>query len=107
MIETMVTAVAHNIRALLDGREPTYKPTLDAVCLADLGDRGAAFVASPQIPPRNVNWFVNGWWVHWAKVAFEKYFIRKMKIGSTEPIYEKYMMRLMGVRKLKVGKEGS
>ena len=107
MIETMVTAVAHNIRALLDGREPSYKPTLDAVCLADLGDRGAAFVASPQIPPRNVNWFVNGWWVHWAKVAFEKYFIRKMKIGSTEPIYEKYMMRLMGVRKLKVGKEGS
>ncbi len=104
MIETMVTAVAHNIRALLDGREPTYKPTLDAVCLADLGDRGAAFVASPQIPPRNVNWFVNGWWVHWAKVAFEKYFIRKMKIGSTEPIYEKYMMRLMGVRKLKAGK---
>ncbi len=105
MIETMVTAVAHNIRALLDGKDPSYKPTLDAVCLADLGDRGAAFVASPQIPPRNVNWFVNGWWVHWAKVAFEKYFIRKMKIGSTEPIYEKYMMRLMGVRKLKVGKE--
>ena len=105
MIETMVTAVAHNIRALLDGREPANKPTLDAVCLADLGDRGAAFFASPQIPPRNVNWFVHGWWVHWAKVAFEKYFIRKMKIGSTEPIYEKYMMRLMGVRKLKAGKE--
>ncbi len=107
MIETMVTAVAHNIRALLDGREPANKPTLDAVCLADLGDRGAAFVASPQIPPRNINWFVKGWWVHWAKVAFEKYFIRKMKIGSTEPVYEKYMMRLMGVRKLKAGKEGS
>lgn len=101
MIETMVTAVAHNIRAVLDGREPTDKPTWNAICLADLGDRGAAFVALPQIPPRNVNWFVHGRWVHLAKIAFEKYFMRKMKKGSTEPVYEKYVLRLMGISKLK------
>jgi len=101
MIESMVTAAAHNIRAVLDGKEPDTKPTLNALCLADFGDKGAAFVALPQIPPRNVTWFKEGRWVHWAKVAFEKYFIRKMKKGDTEPVYEKYVLKLLGINKLK------
>ncbi|MHB1187809.1 NAD(P)/FAD-dependent oxidoreductase [Thiobacillus sp.] len=101
MIESMVTATSHNIRAALDGREPTEKATWNAICLADFGDTGAAFVALPQIPPRNVNWFKEGKWVHLAKIAFEKYFMRKMKKGSTEPLYEKYVLGLMGLKKLK------
>lgn len=101
MIESMVTAAAHNIRAVLDGKEPDVKPTWNALCLADFGDTGAAFVALPQIPPRNVTWYKMGRWVHWAKVAFEKYFIRKMKQGSTEPVYEKYVLKFLGIRKLK------
>jgi len=101
MIESMVTATSHNIRAVLDGREPTEKATWNAICLADFGDTGAAFVALPQIPPRNVNWFKEGKWVHLAKIAFEKYFMRKMKKGSTEPLYEKYVLSLLGVKKLK------
>ncbi|HQR50871.1 MAG TPA: FAD/NAD(P)-binding oxidoreductase [Methylophilaceae bacterium] len=101
MIESMVTAAAHNIRAVLDGKEPDTKPTLNALCLADFGDKGAAFVALPQIPPRNVTWYKMGRWVHWAKVAFEKYFLLKMKRGSTEPVYEKYVLKLLGVNKLK------
>jgi sulfide:quinone oxidoreductase len=101
MIESMVTATAHNIRALLDGKEPTEKATWNAICLADFGDTGAAFVALPQIPPRNVNWFKQGKWVHLAKVAFEKYFMNKMKKGTTEPLYEKYVLGMMGIKKLK------
>lgn len=101
MIETMVTATAHNIRAELDGRQPTAKATWNAICLADFGDTGAAFVALPQIPPRNVNWFKEGAWVHLAKVAFEKYFIRKMKKGTTDPLYEKYVLSALGIKKLK------
>jgi len=101
MIESMVTATAHNIRGVLDGRQPTHNATWNAVCLADLGDTGIAFVALPQIPPRNVNWFSEGKWVHLAKVAFEKYFIRKMKKGTSEPIYEKYVMAAIGVTRLK------
>ncbi|MDO9063857.1 MAG: FAD/NAD(P)-binding oxidoreductase [Sulfuricella sp.] len=101
MIETMVTATAHNIRAILDGKEPDFKATWNAVCLADFGDTGAAFVALPQIPPRNVNWYKEGKWVHLAKIAFEKYFIRKMKKGTTEPIYEKYVLGVLGVKKKK------
>ena len=49
----------------------------------------------------NVACFVEGKWVHLAKVAFEKYFIRKMKKGTSEPAYEKYVMKAIGVEKLK------
>ena len=100
MIESMVTATAHNIRAELDGRQPTEKATWNAVCLADMGDTGIAFVALPQIPPRNVNWFSEGKWVHLAKVAFEKYFLYKMKNGTSEPIYEKYIFKMLGLERL-------
>jgi len=102
MIESMVSATAHNIRAELDGHEPDQKATWNAVCLADLGDTGIAFVALPQIPPRNVNWFSEGKWVHLAKVGFEKYFIRKMKKGTSEPFYEKFIMNSLGITKLKI-----
>ncbi|MCB1892901.1 MAG: NAD(P)/FAD-dependent oxidoreductase, partial [Rhodocyclaceae bacterium] len=60
-----------------------------------------AFVALPQIPPRNVNWFSEGKWVHLAKIAFEKYFMRKMKKGSSEPVFEKMVMGALGIMKLK------
>ncbi|MBW7852012.1 MAG: NAD(P)/FAD-dependent oxidoreductase [Rhodospirillales bacterium] len=101
MIESMVTATAHNVRALLDGKEPDAKPSLNAICLADFGDKGVAFVAMPQIPPRNVNWASEGKWVHVAKVAFEKYFLHKVRRGVSEPIYEKYVMKLLGIGKVK------
>lgn len=100
MIESMVTSIVHNITDELNGKEPSAKATWNAICLADMGDTGAAFVAIPQIPPRNVAWFKKGKWVHMAKVAFEKYFMRKMKTGTTEPLYEKYILKLLGINKL-------
>ncbi|WP_298291200.1 FAD/NAD(P)-binding oxidoreductase [Thiomonas sp.] len=100
MIESMVTAIVHNIEEELAGKQPTHRGTWQAICLADFGNTGAAFVAIPQIPPRNVNWFGEGKWVHLAKIAFEKYFIRKMKKGNSEPIYEKYVMKLIGLERL-------
>jgi sulfide:quinone oxidoreductase len=101
MIESMVTATAQNIAGLIAGREPTAVPTWNAVCLADFGDTGIAFVAQPQIPPRNVNWSSKGKWVHIAKVAFEKYFLHKMRSGRSEPFYENLAMRALGIEKLK------
>ena len=97
MIETMVTAIVHNIVDELAGKPVTAKGTWNAICLADMGDTGAAFVALPQIPPRNVNWFKKGKWVHLAKIAYEKYFLSKMKSGNSEPIYEKYILKLVGL----------
>lgn len=100
MIESMVTAAAQNIGALLKGQPPTAKPTLNAVCLADFGDGGVMFVAEPQIPPRNVNWSAQGKWVHYGKIAFEKYFLHKIRRGNSEPFYERWIMEGLGIRRL-------
>lgn len=101
MIETMVTTTAHNIRDAIDGNEVKAKATWNAFCLADFGDEGVAFVAAPQIPPRNVNWTSQGKWVHLAKVAFEKYFLRKVRKGIGEPFYERQIMKILGMVRLK------
>ena len=101
MIESMVTATAHNIRDLIAGKAPTHVPSWNAVCLADFGDNGVAFLAIPQIPPRNVNWSGQGYWVHMAKVGFEKYFLRKVRNGSSEPGYERFLLKTIGVERLK------
>ncbi|MGD9880234.1 MAG: NAD(P)/FAD-dependent oxidoreductase [Reyranella sp.] len=101
MIESMVTAVAENIAALVAGKQPTQHPSWNAVCLADFGNSGVAFVALPQIPPRNVNWSGQGYWVHAAKVGFEKYFLHKVRSGASEPGYERLIMKMLGIGKLK------
>ena len=101
MIESMVTATAHNIREELDGKEPSHNPTWNALCLADFGDKGVAFLAMPQIPPRNVQWASEGRWVHLAKIAYEKYFMRKVRKGISEPGYEKYTLKMMGIFRIK------
>ena len=100
MIESMVTSAVHNIADELAGKQPHTTGTWNTICLADFGDTGAAFVALPQLPPRNVAWFKKGKWVHMAKIAFEKYFIRKMKKGTSEPFYEKSILKMMGITRI-------
>ncbi len=101
MIESMVTATALNIGQLIRGAQATHEATWNAICLADFGDTGVAFVAMPQNPPRNVNWASSGRWVHVAKVAFEKYFLHKVRSGTTEPYYEKAVMKFLDIGKIK------
>ena len=103
MIESMVTATALNIGDLLKGAEPKAEATWNAVCLADFGDGGVAFIAQPEMPPRNVNWSAKGRWVHYAKVAFEKFFLRKIRLGDSEPFYERFVLEQLGIRKIKAG----
>lgn len=71
------------------------------MCLADFGDSGIAFVAQPQIPPRNVNWSSKGYWVHLAKAAYQIYFLRKVRKGQAEPFYERFIMKLFGIVRLR------
>lgn len=101
MIESMVTATAENIVAVMDGKAPHARASWNAVCLADFGDGGIAFVAQPQIPPRNVNWSAQGAWVHAAKVGFERYFLHKIRQGVSETFYENAALSLLGIKKLK------
>lgn len=101
MIESMSTAITANIDALLNGREANAVATWNAICLADFGDGGIAFVAQPQIPPRNVNWSSEGKWVHLAKIGFEKYFLHKIRRGHAETFYENFSLKVLGIDKLK------
>jgi sulfide:quinone oxidoreductase len=106
MIESMVTATARNIGLALRGEKPRFQGTWNAVCLADFGDSGIAFIAQPQIPPRNVNWSSSGKWVHAAKIGFEKYFLHKMRKGESEPFYESLALKMLGIEKLKAVQSG-
>lgn len=101
MIESMVSTIAANLRDDLAGKPALAEATWNAVCLADMGDTGAAFVALPQIPPRNVTWTKVGRWVHAAKLAFEKYYLHKLRSGRTEPFYERQIMKMLGIERLK------
>jgi sulfide:quinone oxidoreductase len=101
MIESMVSALCSNIAADIEGKPAEARATWNAICLADFGDTGAAFVALPQIPPRNVTWAKVGKWVHLAKIAFEKYFLRKVRTGNVAPVYETYVLKALGIEPLK------
>ena len=101
MIESMVTATAHNIQEELLGKAPSHRPTWSALCLADMGDTGVAFIAQPQIPPRNITWAGKGRWVHLGKILFEKYFMRKIRKGISEPFYERVILKVLGMVRLK------
>ena len=101
MIESMATATVENIVAAIEGKEPHAKATWNAICLGDMGHTGTAFVAMPQNPPRNTAWMRKGKMARLAKVGFEKYFIYKMKKGSSEPFVEKFFMRFLGIDKIK------
>lgn len=68
-----------------------------------MGNRGIAFVALPQILPRNVTWTKAGRWVHWAKVVFELNFMYKMRRGKSEPGYERALLRWFGISRLLPG----
>ena len=103
MIESMVVAIRENIAATIAGRPVAAKATWNAICLADFGDTGAAFVALPQIPPRNLTWAKKGKWVHLGKIAFEKYFLHKVRSGSVTPVYETYVLKALGIEQLKRG----
>jgi sulfide:quinone oxidoreductase len=100
MIESMVTATARNIGALVRGGKISHEASWNAVCLADFGNSGVMFVAEPQIPPRNLNWSAKGKWVHFAKIAFERYFLHKIRRGESEPFYERWVMEGLGIRRL-------
>ncbi|MNL90197.1 hypothetical protein D3C87_2210680 [compost metagenome] len=39
--------------------------------------------------------------MHAAKIGFEKYFLHKMRSGTSEPFYEKLALQVLGIDKLK------
>ena len=83
-IRSQVDTVARNILAAIKNEALTSALPQRAKWLSDLGETGAAHLAEPQIPLRNINLIKQGRWVHLAKVEFEQYFINKIKLMPGE-----------------------
>ncbi|MEM9448865.1 MAG: FAD-dependent oxidoreductase [Cyanobacteria bacterium P01_E01_bin.6] len=101
MTEAMATAAAHNMAVDLGAiQAPLQMPTLDALCFAEFGNTGIAYIAAPVIPDpvtgkRRSSYAVRGPWVVWAKAAFEEYFMLKMRYGIGMPWFEKLGLRTL------------
>ena len=108
MAEAMATAVAHNIAVELGAIQDSLKvPTLEALCFAEFGDTGIAYIAAPVLPDpktgrRKHSYAVRGPWVVWVKAAFEEYFMVKMRTGVGMPWFENLGLRILfGLQMLK------
>ncbi|MTJ55606.1 NAD(P)/FAD-dependent oxidoreductase [Anabaena sp. UHCC 0253] len=103
MTEAMGMAVAHNIaRELGVIKTAAVTPTLEAICMADFGDTGIIFIAAPVLPDcvtgkRRSSVAKRGRWVSWMKVAFEKFFLMKMRLGMSVPWFERWGLRILGL----------
>lgn len=83
--EQQAHVAANNIVAQVRGQEPTHeKPfgRIPALCIMDAGNNGVAMVADAMLPPRKAAVMIPGPQNHWAKIAFEKYSIAKMRAGA-------------------------
>jgi sulfide:quinone oxidoreductase len=101
MTEAMATAVAHNIAVKLGSiQSPLMIPTLEALCFAEFGNTGIAYIAAPVLPDpktgkRRYSYAVRGRWVKWVKIAFEEYFMTKMRWGVGMPWFEKLGLKIL------------
>ncbi len=83
MSEQMARLAAMNIAAAILGRPEVRRPLaeLDAKAVIDAGDGGAIFATERAVDPPAAGWLVPGPEAHWAKVAFERYFLATRRRG--------------------------
>ncbi len=93
--ESMICTVAGNLAEVIRQRYPLYEPTGNGFFMIDFGTKGAAFLAVPQRPPRNIDRIYQGRFVHVMKRALEREQVRSLRAGVTEPLLERLIFRLM------------
>lgn len=83
MAEVMAKVAAHNIAVDIVGGERREKPFGDIapLCIMDAGNQGVIIALDRVFKPRKVEIMIPGPWSHWAKLAFERYYMTKMKQG--------------------------
>jgi sulfide:quinone oxidoreductase len=84
MTYTMAKIVAHNIKCDIKGGPKISLPVEDlgVTCLMDMGNTAALMIAKPALPPRQTVLLKKKRWVRWMKLAFERYFMAKVKAGA-------------------------
>jgi sulfide:quinone oxidoreductase len=82
--EVMAKIAVHNIAAEMRGEQPKEGKEfgkIPAVCVMDAGNMGVMILGDAMLPPRKHELLIPGPQAHWAKLAFEKYFLWKMRHG--------------------------
>lgn len=79
MTELMAQAAAHNIAAELNGGAKVDGLSLPTTCIADAGDTAFYLSADPLLPPRNKVIHKKGKWARYLKLAFEKYYLARIR----------------------------
>jgi sulfide:quinone oxidoreductase len=81
--EEMARVVAHNIAASILGEPLVALPagSIDAKCVLDAGNNGIIMTSDHFLEPREHAWLIPGPEAHWAKLAFEKYFLATHRRG--------------------------
>lgn len=84
MTEKMAKDAAKTIAAEIEGKLlPETKP-VGVICIMDMGNTAALMKAFPVFPPRKEAELKVGIRYRWAKQAFEKYYLWKIKRGLTQ-----------------------
>jgi sulfide:quinone oxidoreductase len=75
--EQMAKTAVRNIVAAIKGQEMQRAKFDDmaAYCIMDTGNMGMLIVGDHMLAPREHEFIIPGPEAHWAKVAFEKYFL--------------------------------
>jgi sulfide:quinone oxidoreductase len=83
MSETMARVAAHNIAADIQGGARRTLPLaeLAAICVLDAGNNGIVFKADKVLGDGDHARVMAGPQAHWAKLAFERYFLASRKRG--------------------------
>lgn len=82
--EVMAKTAAHNIAAeiLGEGERKTMPfSMIHAYCIMDTGNMGMLILGDHMLGARHLEFIIPGPQAHWAKLAFEKYFLASRKRG--------------------------
>ncbi len=77
----------------------TSEPSIGHPGLAGVGHSKG--MLGSELRQHHVNRMKKGKWVHSAKLAFERYFLRKVRKGTAENIFEKYVLKSLGSERLR------
>lgn len=81
MTVRMAKTVALTISSEIKNETIPEPEELSAVCLMDMGDTAAYMKALPVLPPRQEAVFKTGIHYRWSKMAFERYYLWKIRHG--------------------------